>query len=118
MEFWWLKPLGGAYLLYLVWKWWKVKIPPQKVTTSTNQKTVGFTQKTIGLIGPFWATIVAIEIMDLTFSIDNVFAAVAFSDNILLIWMGVFLGILAMRFVAQGFVTLMEKFPFWRQVPL
>jgi len=50
--------------------------------------------------------------MDLAFSIDNIFAAVAFTDNIILIWFGVFIGILAMRFVAQGFVRLMELYPF------
>jgi predicted tellurium resistance membrane protein TerC len=63
-------------------------------------------------MGPFWATVVLVEIMDLAFSIDNVFAAVAFTDNIWLICTGVFIGILAMRFVAQGFVKLMEKYPF------
>ena len=50
--------------------------------------------------------------MDLAFSIDNVFAAVAFSPNIILICLGVFIGILAMRFVAQGFVHLMERYTF------
>ena len=53
-----------------------------------------------------------IEAMDLAFSMDNVFAVVAFTDNIWLICIGVFIGILAMRFVAQGFVKLMEKYPF------
>jgi predicted tellurium resistance membrane protein TerC len=56
--------------------------------------------------------VVLVEIMDLAFSIDNVFAAVAFTDNIWLICIGVFIGILAMRFVAQGFVKLLEKYPF------
>jgi predicted tellurium resistance membrane protein TerC len=50
--------------------------------------------------------------MDMAFSIDNVFAAVAFSKNIILVWIGVFIGILAMRFVAQAFVKLMEKYKF------
>jgi predicted tellurium resistance membrane protein TerC len=50
--------------------------------------------------------------MDLAFSIDNVFAAVAFTDHVFLIYTGVFIGILAMRFVAQAFVKLMEKFTF------
>ena len=50
--------------------------------------------------------------MDLAFSLDNVFAAVAFTDNIWLICTGVFIGILAMRFVAQWFVKLLEKYPF------
>jgi len=53
-----------------------------------------------------------VEVMDIAFSIDNVFAAVAFTDNLFLICTGVFIGILAMRFVAQGFVKLMEKYPF------
>jgi predicted tellurium resistance membrane protein TerC len=50
--------------------------------------------------------------MDMAFSIDNVFAAVAFTPNIILVCVGVFIGILAMRFVAQAFVKLMEKYPF------
>jgi predicted tellurium resistance membrane protein TerC len=66
----------------------------------------------VGTLGNFWATVALVELMDLAFSIDNVFAAVAFTDNIVLICLGVFIGILAMRFVAQGFVKLMEKFPF------
>ena len=54
--------------------------------------------------------------MDLAFSIDNVFAAVAFTDHVVLIYIGVFIGILAMRFVAQAFVRLMEKFTFLETV--
>ena len=49
--------------------------------------------------------------MQATLSIDNIFAVVAMSDNIVLIVFGVFVGILAMRFVAQRFVKLMEKYP-------
>lgn len=65
-----------------------------------------------GKIGPFWATVILVEVMDLAFSIDNVFAAVAFTNNLILVWTGVFIGILAMRFVAQGFVKLMERYVF------
>ena len=69
-------------------------------------------QATTGRIGIFWATVISVELMDLAFSLDNVFAAVAYSNNILIILLGVFIGILAMRFVAQGFVKLMERYPF------
>ena len=69
-------------------------------------------KSTVGMIGPFWATVALVELMDLAFSIDNVFAAVAFTDHVFLIYTGVFIGILAMRFVAQAFVKLMEKFTF------
>ena len=34
---------------------------------------------TIGTFGSFWATVISVELMDLAFSMDNVFAAVAFS---------------------------------------
>jgi len=53
-----------------------------------------------------------VELMDLTFSIDNVFAAVSFTDNIYLVILGVFIGIIAMRIVAGYFVKLLQRFPF------
>ncbi|WP_315821010.1 DUF475 domain-containing protein [Paraflavitalea speifideaquila] len=113
IKIWWLKPLGGLYLLYLVWDWWKGKQTPEKEDDTLDKKKSNWLYRvTVGALGNFWATVALVEIMDLAFSIDNVFAAVAFSDNIILIWLGVFIGILAMRFVAQGFVKLMEKYAF------
>ena len=49
--------------------------------------------------------------MDMAFSIDNIFASVAMTSNIYLILTGVFIGIIAMRFVAQWFAFLINKFP-------
>ena len=112
IKIWWLKPLGGLYLLYLVWDWWKGKQTPEKEDDTLDKQSNWLYKVTVGALGNFWATVALVEIMDLAFSIDNVFAAVAFSDNIILIWLGVFIGILAMRFVAQGFVKLMEKYAF------
>lgn len=115
IQIWWLKPIGGLYLTYLAFNYFKGKIKSndEVKTDETIDKTQNwFYKHTIGWMGPFWATVAVVEVMDLAFSIDNVFAAVAFSKNIVLVWIGVFIGILAMRFVAQGFVKLMEKFPF------
>lgn len=67
---------------------------------------------TVGSLGNFWATVCLVELMDMAFSIDNVFAAVAFTPNIILVCIGVFIGILAMRFIAQWFVKLMAKYSF------
>jgi predicted tellurium resistance membrane protein TerC len=50
--------------------------------------------------------------MDIAFSIDNVFAAVAFTPNLVLVCIGVFIGILAMRYIAQWFVKLMDTYRF------
>ena len=112
IKIWWLKPLGGLYLLYLAYDYFKTKATPQESDDTLDKESNWFYRKTIGWMGKFWSTVALVEVMDLAFSIDNVFAAVAFSDNLILIWTGVFIGILSMRFVAQGFVTLMEKYPF------
>lgn len=112
IQIWWLKPLGGLYLLYLVFDYFKGKSTPKKDDDLLNKEQNWLYRITKGWFNQFWATVFLVEVMDLAFSIDNVFAVVAFSDNLVLIWVGVFIGILAMRFVAQWFVKLMGKFPF------
>lgn len=112
IQIWWLKPLGGLYLLYLMYSYFKGAATPKTDDDLLDKKEGHLYRFTIGRFGPFWATVILVELMDLAFSIDNVFAAVAFSENLLLVWTGVFIGILAMRFVAQGFVKLMERYPF------
>jgi YkoY family integral membrane protein len=115
VKIWWLKPLGGLYLIYLSFDYFKGKI--QKANNGGEEETVDknknwLYRSTVGVFGVFWATVAMVELMDLAFSIDNVFAAVAFTDHVALIYIGVFIGILAMRFVAQTFVRLIEKFTF------
>jgi len=112
VKIWWLKPLGGVYLLYLAFNYFKDKAAGESSEENINKEESWFYKVTVGKLGTFWATVALVEIMDLAFSIDNVFAAVAFTKHIFLIYTGVFIGILAMRFVAQFFVKLMEKFTF------
>jgi len=112
IQIWWLKPLGGLYLLYLVFDWYKSKQTSKKEDDTIDKESNWLYKVTVGSIGPFWATVCLVELMDMAFSIDNVFAAVAFTPNIILVCLGVFIGILAMRFIAQWFVKLMEKYKF------
>lgn len=112
IKIWWLKPLGGLYLLYLVWDWWKGKQTEKKDDDLIDKQSNWLYRATVGSIGNFWATVALVELMDMAFSIDNVFAAVAFTPNIILVCIGVFIGILAMRFIAQSFVVLMERYSF------
>lgn len=119
VKIWWLKPLGGLYLLYLAVDYFikKAKKKDEDGEEENVDKSQNWLYKsTVGLVGNFWATVALVELMDLAFSIDNVFAAVAFTDHVFLIYTGVFIGILAMRFVAQAFVKLMEKFTFLETV--
>jgi YkoY family integral membrane protein len=112
IKVWWLKPLGGLYLLYIVYNWYKGKQTITKEDDLINKQSNWLYKYTVGIIGNFWATVCLVELMDMAFSIDNVFAAVAFTPNIILVCTGVFIGILAMRFIAQWFVNLMEKYTF------
>jgi len=112
IKIWWLKPLGGLYLLYLVYDWYKGKQTEEKEDDLVDKQSNWLYRATVGTIGNFWATVCLVELMDMAFSIDNVFAAVAFTPNIILVCIGVFIGILAMRFIAQWFVKLMEKYSF------
>ena len=103
----WLKVVGGLYLIYLAYK--------ALFGKGGDGESSGMNVK-IGWLSPLRSTIVAIEIMDLVFSIDNVFAAVAFTSNIWLICGGVFVGILAMRFATTKFVKVLEKNPILEKV--
>lgn len=119
MSIWWLEPLGGLYLIWLAWKHFsKHESVEEEGAEAASHEGAWLYRHTIGRLGPFWATVVAVEIMDLAFSIDNVLAAVAYvkdfpmPSRLVLVCTGVFLGILTMRFAAQGFVRLMHHFRF------
>lgn len=112
IKIWWLKPIGGIYLLYLAYDYWKNKHTEAFDNDTLDKSSNWLYRVTVGSLGTFWATVALIELMDMAFSIDNVFAAVAFTPNIILVCIGVFIGILAMRFIAQWFVILMGKYSF------
>ncbi len=95
----WLKISGAAYLVYLMC---------DHFHSSENSRSADPSQITQR---GFFGTIVAIEIMDLSLSVDNVVAAVAMSPELWVVCTGVFIGILALRFVAGACIRLIEKFP-------
>lgn len=94
----WLRMLGAAYLLYLM------------------SKNLGFGEDggdelKMAVRPSFLLTVIQIEILDLSLSIDNVVAAVAFSSKLWIVCTGVFIGILALRFLAGYCIRLLEVFP-------
>lgn len=101
----WAKLLGGLYLLKLVYSyfWGDDDGDPNTGWAVKFGKVLG--------LSIFWQTVVAVEFLDMAFSIDNLLAVVSLTENMVIIIAAVFLGILAMRFVAQKFSVLMEKFP-------
>ncbi|WP_185872161.1 DUF475 domain-containing protein [Blattabacterium cuenoti] len=100
IKIWWLKPLGGGYLIFIgLNHFLKKKFFLSKNSNNLKKKD------------SFWRIIFLIEIMDLFFSIDNIFASVALSKNFILIFLGVFIGIFSMRLISQFFIQLINKFP-------
>jgi len=96
----WLKICGSAYLIYLMC---------EHFTGAGDEDNDG--KADAPNQRGFWATILAIEVMDLSLSVDNVVAAVALSPKLWVVCVGVFIGILALRFVAGACIKLLEKFP-------
>lgn len=86
----WLKLVGGVYLFYIGVKSLRPSGESDHIKTSPS----------------FWSTVLAIEIMDLIFSIDNILAAVSFTSNFYLILLGVFIGILGIRFATNQLIKI------------
>jgi tellurite resistance protein TerC len=95
----WIRILGALYLVYLMVK-----------NLGRNEEGEGSTAAKV-VKASFWATVVQLQFIDLGFSIDNVIAAVALSKELWVVATGVFIGMLAMRFVAGKFIGLMKKYP-------
>lgn len=98
----WLKIIGAAYLLYLMCAHFT---KPAETGEKIDPGAAGLAGKS------FWATVAAIELMDLSLSVDNVVAAVAMSPKLWVVCLGVFIGILALRFVAGYCLKLLERYP-------
>ena len=64
-----------------------------------------------GLAGSLARTVVLLAFTDLAFSIDSVAAAVAISDQTLLIGTGAVIGIIALRFTSGLFIRWLEIYP-------
>jgi YkoY family integral membrane protein len=62
-------------------------------------------------LSPLWATVISVELMDIMFSVDSIAVALSVSPKKWVLITGAVLGILAMRFAAQAFIKLIERFP-------
>ena len=106
----WLKIAGAAYLIYLMAAHFRV--------VSVVHGPVGDEDGAAGkpAVKPdpsrgFWPTVLSIQLMDLSLSVDNVVAAVAMSPKFWVVCTGVFIGILALMFLAGLAMRMIERFP-------
>lgn len=103
----WLLLLGGLYLIKLAADHLG-DIGPG----TAEQDAEAATGESLRRSGrSFWSVVVAVELADLAFSLDNVVAAVALSREMWVVFTGVALGIVTMRFAAGIFVWLIQRYP-------
>ncbi len=96
---WWIKAAGALYLLWMSLQFFlkKKKDEEEDVVPEAPHG--------------FWRTVLAVEMMDIAFSIDSVLAAFGVSDQIWVLYLGGILGVMMMRGVAQVFLTLIDHYP-------
>ncbi|XMD35175.1 MAG: DUF475 domain-containing protein [Candidatus Karelsulcia muelleri] len=98
INMWWLKLIGGLYLIYLGINHF---LKTQK--EENNLFKINFFSK-------IWVTILYVELIDFLFSIDNLFAGISYSNNPLLIFLGVFISLFLLRISTVKLLKLTEKY--------
>jgi tellurite resistance protein TerC len=96
-----LKYVGAAYL---------IKLAFENLGAPEQDEQAGVEGRSLEGKG-FWSVVLAVELADLAFSLDNVVAVIALSDNLLLVMFGVFMGIVTMRFAAGIFTWMIAREP-------
>lgn len=98
-----LKILGAAYL---------VKLAFEHLAQADESSEAEIIEERVKKeSSAFWLVVLNVELADLAFSLDNVVVAVALSDKLWVVLLGVALGILAMRFAAGIFTWMIKREP-------
>lgn len=103
----WVQLLAAAYLFWMV--------ANHLQTRSASTESDGCDSEGMNLAGSTHRTLIQTVVLlgftDLAFSIDSVAAAVAVSDQILLISTGAVIGIVALRFTSGLFIRWLDDYP-------
>ena len=98
-----VKLLGAAYLLYLVYHHFGHGDSEDRRTPPKARGAMG--------LSPFWTTVVKVELTDIVFALDSILVAVAMSSKIWVVLSGGLLGIVMMRLVIGRLLSLVERYP-------
>ena len=103
LKFLFIRIFAGLYLIYLFFS--NVILKNKKIESSLDDK-LSNTNKQFD----FLKVVALLSITDLAFSIDSITTAVAISDQYILIVIGAFIGVIALRFTSEIFLRLLEYF--------
>lgn len=106
INFWEIKVIGAAYLVYLVYRFFHNKFFGKRPMHKVRNRATSLTGRK-----RFWSVVAQIEFMDIIFSVDSVLASLAISPNPVIVLIGGLIGIACMRGVAEIIMRLMRKIP-------
>jgi YkoY family integral membrane protein len=99
-----IKLLGGLYLLWLPYRHFFGGRDAQ------HRRDIPKAKPWLGL-GPFWATVVKVELTDIVFALDSILAAVGMSSELWVVLSGGILGIITMRLVIGQLLVVVQRYP-------
>ena len=106
INFWEIKVIGAAYLIYLVYRFFHNKFFGKRPMRKVRNRASSLTGRK-----RFWSVVAQIEFMDIIFYVDSVLASLAISPNPVIVLIGGLIGIACMRGVAEIIMRLMRKIP-------
>lgn len=101
----WLRLIGALYLIKLAFAHLPAYADGAVGAHHDAQQTAR------SAVGNFWRVVLAVELADLAFSLDNVVVAVTLSEDLWVVMLGVALGIVTMRFAAGIFTKMIGREP-------
>ncbi len=104
IRLWWVKLVGGGYLLYLV---------VQHFAGGESAEDRRKPKEATGWLGlsPLWGTVVKVELTDIVFAIDSILVGVAMSPKTWVVITGGFLGIVTMRLLIGQLLSIVKRYP-------
>jgi tellurite resistance protein TerC len=97
----WVKIIGALYLVWLMCAHF-----------SDHHAKTDDSAETTPVLRTFANTVLVIMLMDLSLSVDNVVAAIALSpNNLTAVYIGVTIGIISLRIVADYAVKMIDRYP-------
>ncbi len=103
LNFWPVKLLGGLYLISLSLS--------KVISINTQQSTDYAAPSAANSTSSLLKVILLLAVTDLAFSIDSITAAVAISDQFLLVITGAIIGVIALRFTSGLFLKWLAVYP-------
>ena len=93
--------IAGTYLIYLCYRHW----------SGNGHGSDDAVAEVTSVQVRFSRTVLTLAVTDLAFSIDSVAAAVAISDQLLLVLTGALIGVVALRFTSGLFIRWLQIYP-------